>query len=151
MWLLKKNNILSLLGVLVILFLFVLIRHFQSDLFYDPLIVFYKSNFQNAMLPEIDLGYFVLHTIFRFLINTFLSFLVIYIAFKEMKFIKVSFIIYGVVFLITITALVVVINIYEPRFAMLLFYIRRFLIQPFLLLLVLPAFYYHKKLTKLKV
>ena len=103
------------------------------------------------MLPEIDLGYFVLHTIFRFLINTFLSFLVIYIAFKEMKFIKVSFIIYGVVFLITITALVVVINIYEPRFAMLLFYIRRFLIQPFLLLLVLPAFYYHKKLTKLKV
>ena len=56
---------------------------------------------------------------------------------------------YAVLFLVLTLALVIIIKLYSPSFSILLFYVRRFLIQPILLILVLPAFYYHKKLTKL--
>jgi len=51
-------------------------------------------------------------------------------------------------FLLLIIAFVTIIGIYDAQWSMLLFYVRRFLIQPILLLVLVPAFYYQKLLSK---
>ena len=148
MWL-KKNNIISVFVVCTALVCFVFIRHFQYNLFYDPLLLFYKQNFQNQPLPNLNITKYIASISFRFVLNSALSFAVIFAVFRDVKMLKISMLLYVVLFLVLTLALVIIIKLYSPSYAMLLFYVRRFLMQPILLILVLPAFYYHKKLTKL--
>lgn len=120
------------------------IRYFENILFYDPLINFYNSVFQNQAFPELDFWLYSLNLGFRFLLNTVLSLVLIWLVFKSKNFIKFSILMYCILFIggfILFWGFAVDV---QPKNYMLLFYIRRFLIHPILIIVLIPAFYFQK-------
>lgn len=126
---------------------FVLIRLFQNDLFYDPLILFYKSNFQSATFPSVDFWTYNLNLLLRFGLNTILSLLIIWFWFEKKSYVVFSAVLYAVIFVLAMVAFWIVEHRISPEDYMKLFYIRRFLIQPILVIILIPAFYF-QQITK---
>ncbi len=126
---------------------FAFIRFRESELFYDPLIPFFKSNYQRMMLPDMDMVKLFLHLFLRYLINTGLSLMILWMAFRERGIIKFASLFYGVVFVVLMVVLSILFNIQEIGEYLPIFYVRRFLIQPILLFMLLPAFYYYRKMS----
>ena len=122
-----------------------LIRTYEDSLFYDPFLTYFKLNYNNLPLPELDLFQLFLGLGFRFLLNTLISLAIIYTLFQDKDAIKFASFMYLIFFLILISAFFIVLLKDETANKMTLFYIRRFLIQPLFLLLFLPACYYQKQ------
>ncbi len=131
--------------LILLAFLLVLIRMFESELFYDPLIEFYKSDYKNTPLPEIDSVKLVGNLIFRFFLNTLISLAIIWLAFREKGILKLSSFLYSILFVALILSFSYMFFYTEEKNFLALFYVRRFLIQPIFLLVLLPAFYFQKK------
>lgn len=132
------------LAILLILFL-ALIRTFEDSLFYDPLLNYFKSDYYNLPLPEIDSIQLFFGLFFRYFLNTLLSLALIYVFFKDIEAVKFASIVYLVFFIILVVAFFIVLSFFGEANKMILFYIRRFLIQPIFLLLFIPALYYQKQ------
>ncbi|MFT5892910.1 MAG: exosortase F-associated protein [Dokdonia sp.] len=126
---------------------FVFIRFRESELFYDPLIPFFKSNYQRMALPDMEMGKLFLHLFLRYLINTGGSLIILWMAFKERGIIKFASLFYGVVFVVLVLVLSILFKTQEVGAYLPIFYVRRFLIQPILLFMLLPAFYYYRKMS----
>ena len=137
------------IGLIIVCFiLLALVRMFQSELFNDPFIDFYKENYLQKQPPEIQQFSLYLNTAFRYFLNTIISLLAIYIAFPKKSVIKFSVFFYTVAFVLLMLMKIVVVNQLQPELYSLLFYIRRFLIQPIFVIVLLPAFYYQHKIQK---
>ena len=139
-------KIFKILIIGILFFALGLIRVFENDFFYDPFIKFYKQLHFEKSIPNFDLSKILLHTFFRYFINTTLSIGILFVTFKKKETIKFSFVFYGISFIVLIclyTALII--NLKKELFQI-LFYVRRFLIQPIFILLLLPAFYYKKNI-----
>ena len=133
--------------VLVILLLAGLIgvRFWQEQLFYDPLLVFFEGVYLNAeKLPDLDFRKLLISISARFWLNSVLSLSVLFQLFRKSGIVKISFLVYLVVFILLLVGFALVVLNYTSECSLLLFYIRRFLIQPILLLILVPAFYYHR-------
>lgn len=138
---------LNVVLIFIALILLVCVRAFETKLFYDPFISFYKSEYFHKPLPNFDTTRFLMNVVFRFSINAFLSLGVIYFLFKDKNILRLSVYLYlGIGVVLTILFFTYLVFFKEPDY-LILFYIRRFLIQPVLLVLFVPAFYYQKKLT----
>jgi exosortase F-associated protein len=130
--------------LLILFLLLVLIRQFESILFYDPYLDFFKNDYLYIDSPRRETFRLVVNTSSRFLLNTIISLGILYVVFKKKSVIKFSVIIYFLGYLFLLAAfLFFVINPRQEDYY-LFFNIRRFLIQPIILLVLLPAFYYHK-------
>ncbi|MBD0824707.1 exosortase F system-associated membrane protein [Aestuariibaculum marinum] len=131
--------------LLVVLFgLLIIIRAFESDLFYDPYLTFFKNDYLYIDSPRRELAKLVFYTSLRFWLNTFVSLGILYLFFKDWSVVKFSVLFYAVAYIVLILIfLYFVINPRQEDYY-LFFNFRRFLIQPILLLLLLPAFYYYK-------
>lgn len=139
------NKFLKIVGIIILAALLVLIRAYEDSLFYDPLLDFFKMDYKTQALPAIDT--FALQTgiVFRFLLNTLISFAVLWLLFKDKDIIKLSAILYFLLFTICFLAFSFIIFTSEGKHGhLILFYIRRFLIQPLFLLILIPAFYFQK-------
>ncbi|MDN3664470.1 exosortase F system-associated protein [Algibacter miyuki] len=124
--------------------LLVLIRWFEHELFYDPYLTFFKNDYLYVDSPRRELLKLVSFTTLRYVLNTVVSLTILYVVFRERSIIKFSMYIYGIAFLLLICGyLYFVINPKQADYYM-FFNLRRFLIQPVILILLLPAFYYHK-------
>lgn len=133
---------------LLIIFCFgglVAIRGFEEHWFYDPFLIYFKNDYLNLPFPRFDGFKLFLSLIFRFILNTFFSLLIIYFLFQEVRIIKFLGFIFGFSFLVLIVSFFLIILLMDESYNFLLFYIRRFLIQPLLLLLLIPAIYFQKK------
>ncbi len=134
------------IGLAAVLFvLLVLIRAYETDLFYDPLIQFFKVDHSIEKLPDLIFSKYLLHISFRFWLNTVISLLILWVLFRKREVIKVSLLLYMVVFVLLMLAMSVLLQSEEEGGHLALFYVRRFLIQPLFLLLLIPAFYFQKK------
>lgn len=122
----------------------VLIRVFESDLFYDPYIIFYKSHYSLDTLNNLDFFKLILNTFLRYFINSIISLVILYIAFKSKDIVRLSTIFYCIAFIILIGAYIPFELTLNKDSYQVFFYIRRFLIQPIFILLLLPAFYYQR-------
>ncbi len=139
----KNLKKISVIGVLVILL--VLVRLFEHQLFYDPLIDFYRfGGYLSGAIPEIDFPKLFLNLSFRFWLNSAISLLILYVAFLDKNILKFAALLYGVIFLVGITVFGLYVFNLTAENAMTLFYIRRFLIHPVFILILLPAFYYYR-------
>lgn len=138
---LKKR--LNIIYIIVLVGLLVAIRAFEDDLFYDPLIHFFKTDHSTQPLPSLDVAKLLGHTAFRFLLNTLISLGIIWFVFKSKEIVKMSALLYIILFCILFILFYALI-VMEAGSHLPLFYVRRFLIQPLLLLLLLPAFYFQK-------
>ena len=134
------------IGLLLLALL--LIRIFESTLFYDPYILFFKSDFITKDAPSIAISKLLLSATFRYVLNGLISISVLYVLFKSKAVLRFSLMIFGV-------ALILLLPIYgwlahdlTQESHMAFFYVRRFVIQPVFLLLLVPAFYYQQILRK---
>lgn len=140
-----KLKPLDVIGLIVLLVLLVLVRVFQEQLFYDPLLAFFKT--ESEFLPEYNSFKLFLGLLFRYTLNTLLSLGIIYLIFRDKAILKLCTYLYIAFFIIFTLALFVIMNADDVNL-LLLFYIRRFIIQPLFLILFIPAFYYQKKLRE---
>lgn len=139
------NKAVNILLVIVLFAMLAAVRYFQEALFYDPLIPFFKSNSVGASLPELQVPKFYIHLTFRFVVNTLLSLSVLWFLFQKWEIVKLSMVIYTLLFVLLIVAMVLILTFSESTDHQLLFYVRRFLIQPLFLLLLIPAYYFVKR------
>ncbi|TXG36566.1 exosortase F system-associated membrane protein [Seonamhaeicola maritimus] len=131
--------------VLFLLFgLLILVRYFEDALFYDPYLIFFKNDYLYIDSPRREVAKLVVFTTFRYVLNAIISLSILYVFFKSKSIIKFSVIIYfGSYVLLMLAYMYFVVNPRQEDYYM-FFNVRRFLIQPIILLLLIPAFYYHK-------
>lgn len=142
------NHKLRIVFTLPFILLLILIRGYENSLFYDPFLEYYKTDFYNLPLPQLDALRLFFGLVFRYFLNTILSLGILFILFRDVQAIKFSSFLYIGFFIILVISLYVALYFFDEPNKMTLFYIRRFLIQPILLLLFLPAFYYQFQTTK---
>lgn len=130
--------------VFLLVLVLIAIRGFEDVLFYDPYLTFFESDYLYIDNPRREVAKLFLFTSLRFFLNTLVSLGIIYLIFNDKIMIKFSTLIYLIAFvLLAIPFLYFVINPKQEDYY-LFFNIRRFLIQPIILILLLPAFYYYK-------
>lgn len=139
----KKEIVFSI----VLVFLLALIRTFE-DFFYDPFLNYFKSDFSKLPFPEYDLIKLFLSLLLRFALNTIVSLAIIQVLFKDFSLTKFASVLYLIFFILLIIAFFCILNFSSEANNLLLFYVRRFLIQPLFVLLFVPAFYYQNQLAK---
>lgn len=132
--------------VLVLFFIlsFVFIRVYEDKLFYDPFLKYFKSDFNALPLPYFDSFRLFKGLLFRYGLNTIFSLGLIFTLFRDLEMVNFASFLYAFFFVLLILAFFSVIYIYGEQNNFLLFYVRRFLIQPLFVLLFIPAFYYQK-------
>lgn len=140
-----QKNKLRYLAIFIIILLLVAVRAFENTVFYDPFIEYFKREFNLLALPEINKIKLFFSLGFRYYINSMLSIVLLYLLFKDNKTIKFSIFLYSVFGILLFVSFFFVLQFFANEHKMILFYIRRFIIHPILLLLFIPAFYYQKK------
>ena len=139
------NKLVSILSVLILVTLLVAVRGFEGDLFYDPLIQFFKTDHSTGALPSFEWLKLLVNVSLRYFINTVISLAILWVLFRESGVIKISILIYLVFFVLLMIAYTYLLYYSNTADYLALFYVRRFLIQPLFLLLLLPAFYFNKR------
>lgn len=139
------NRALKIVVLLVLVTGLVLVRQLEASLFYDPLLQFFKTNHSTQPLPEMDYFKVLYNVAFRYSINVILSLVILWVVFRNRGVLKLSLFLFGILFVALIIVFALLLNASEEGNHMALFYVRRFLIQPLFLLILLPAFYFQKR------
>ncbi|WP_423738489.1 exosortase F system-associated membrane protein [Christiangramia crocea] len=130
------------IGILILLL--AAIRFFEEDIFYDPLIMFFKSDYLLGIIPPMDMAKLMINLSLRYALNSIISLAIIYFCFRDMGILKFSVILYGVLYVVATSVFIFLVLNIEHEHYLALFYVRRFLIHPLFLLILLPAFYYYR-------
>ena len=142
-----QNKFRIIVGLVLVLLL-ILIRAFENQLFYDPFLSYFKSEYTNIAFPKINTIKLFLSLGFRYYLNSIISLGLLYLIFNEFKLVKFSTFLYVLLGSIVMISFFFVLLKLGESSKMTLFYIRRFIIQPIFLMLFIPAFYYQKKIKK---
>lgn len=132
------------IAVLLFILSFALIRVYEDNLFYDPFLNYFKSDYNALPLPVYNSFRLFIGLLFRYGLNTALSLGLIFTLFKDVGMVKFASFLYAFFFLVLIATFYIIIYLYGEHNNLMLFYVRRFLIQPIFVLLFIPAFYYQK-------
>ena len=130
---------------MLFIILLVLIRAYEDILFYDPFLNYFKTDYYNLPLPEINNLQLFFGLLFRYFLNSSLSLSIIYVLFKDVEAVKFALTLYLIFFIILVGIFFFMLFYIDETNKMALFYVRRFIIQPLFLLLFLPALYYQKQ------
>ncbi|MWB95765.1 exosortase F system-associated protein [Flavobacterium sp. GA093] len=141
------ENKFKILAAIGIIFCFAIIRALEKQLFYDPFLAYFDRDFIHNPLPEYDAFKLFSGVFIRYFLNTVLSLALIYVLFRDLEILKFSVILY-LFFLVILLGLFFLILMSFPEKTWLLFYVRRFLIQPIFIMLFIPAFYYQQQNLK---
>ena len=122
----------------------ILVRAFEDNLFYDPFLSFFKTDYQNK--PSTDLNCYLLfgNLLLLYSLNTFFSLIIIRLLFNERNLMLFSGYLFIFLFVILVIVFFGLLHFSDQPDYLILFYIRRFLIQPLFLVLFIPAFYYQQ-------
>jgi exosortase F-associated protein len=143
-YLLKNKT--KVISIVVLLSLLVAIRAFENIIFYDPFLAYFKLNYYHLPLPNNNSIKLFFSMGFRYYLNSIISLGVLKLLFNDNKIVKFSIFLYSIFGIILMVAFFFVLIKFGETNKMYLFYIRRFIIQPILLILFIPAFYYQKKI-----
>ncbi|WP_396176323.1 exosortase F system-associated membrane protein [Flavobacterium sp.] len=124
---------------------FALLRYYETSLFYDPFLAYFKRDYLNLPFPEFNNVALFWNMFLRYFINSFISLMILFFLFNDLSLIKFVIVLYILLFFILIGGFFIVLLFLDESYNFLLFYLRRFLIQPLFLLLFIPAFYLQKK------
>jgi exosortase F-associated protein len=136
----------SLRIVLIILLfaMLIVIRGFIAPYFYDPLTNYFKNDYLYTNIPKIQFSTYLLHLFFRYILNAVVSLGIIFLFFQDKKTLVFAIKFYAISFIVLIIFLYALLNFNLSQGYILTFYVRRFLIQPLFVFILLPAFYYQK-------
>ena len=138
----------KILTITLLVLLLLSIRAFEDSLFYDPLLEYFKNDYLEKPLPDFDSMDLFFGMGFRYFLNTVLSLGIIYLLFPDAQLLRFTTVLYAILFAVLIAAFFVLLHNSGSADNFLLFYVRRFLIQPLFLLLFVPAFYYQRHVSK---
>jgi len=142
------KKILRILAIILFFSLLFLVRAFEADLFYDPLIIYFQNDYLYQQIPDIDSWRLIVNMLWRYILNSFISLGIIYLVFRKKNFVKFSAFFLMVAFMILIFFHGILLKTNFEDGYLFPFYIRRFIIHPIFLFLLLPAFYVQKKQKK---
>ena len=132
--------------IIFILFgLLFLVRAYEMDLFYDPLILYFQNDYLYKTIPEINNWHLAVDMLFRYSINSLVTLGIIYMIFRKKKYVKFAGFTMMTAYMIMIVVFSVLLRTKFESGYLFPFYIRRFIVHPLFLLILLPAFYYHKR------
>lgn len=132
------------LCIVVLFLVLVLIRAYETILFYDPYLVFFENDYLYIDNPRREVAKLILYTSLRYLLNTVTSLGILYLTFRDKSIIKFSVLIYTIAYVFLMVAFLYFVLNPKQEDYYLFFNFRRFLIHPILILVLLPAFYYHR-------
>lgn len=135
-------------GIVSVLILgLILVRKYEEVLFYDPFLWYFKHS-ERTIFPIVDFPRLYASLSFRYALNALLSVLIIAVWFQNKQYTKFTIVtlIAGFVVLLPLYHLAIL-DKFELG-ANIGFYIRRFLIQPMFVLILIPAFLYQNYQTK---
>ena len=131
-------------GVGFLMLVLIFLRPIGAEFLYDPLKDFFHNpKFRSLPLPEIELTLFSISITIKYLINSILSILIIWLLFLDKELVKLSAVLFGLFYVVLLTVLIIVLRTATNEEYLLLFYLRRILYHPLLLLLLVPAFYFY--------
>ena len=135
-----KKEIRIILLVLCVVALMA-VRYFEHG-FYDPLIAFFQGDFIGKPLPESVQGLkFLLHTFLRYGINAVVSIGIVLLLFPAKGLHRFLIGFYLAVFVVLLPVYVYLLHTSGGDYYT-LFFVRRLVIQPVFLFLLVPALYY---------
>lgn len=139
------SKLFKYIAFFVLVSLLVIIRIFEEQLFYDPYLTFFKNDYLYIDSPRQEVFKLAASTTLRYVLNTIISLGILFVLFWDKSVIKFAVIIYTIAYIVFMSLfLYFVINPKQEDYY-LFFNVRRFLIQPLIALLLIPAFYYHKQ------
>ena len=122
------------------------VRMLEDQLFYDPFLTYFHEANKHAQFPDFLWGKLILNHFFRFLLNLIFSAVVVYFIFKNKRWTIQAIVLMLLVFGLTFSLYLYCIYTKFEIGYLFSFYMRRFVIQPLILLLIIPLFYYRKHL-----
>lgn len=131
--------------IIGLFFMLILVRAFAPKLFYDPFIQYFQNDYLYKAIPVFVTSKLFLNIFFRYSLNLVFSLAILYVAFQKWSVIKFSIKFYTISFIILTSAFYLLLQYGFENGYLLAFYIRRFLIHPLFVLILLPAFYFQKK------
>ena len=137
-WFLVLAGIFGLIGV----------RFFEDKLFYDPFLNYFHEADKQAVFPNFIWSKLILNYLFRFLLNLIFSAIVVQGFFQNRKWTLQAVVLILIVFAIAFPIYLYCISTKFQIGYLFSFYIRRFVIQPLILLLIIPMFYYRKHISE---
>lgn len=143
-----NNKYVKYIFAMVLLVLLALIRLFEFEWFNDGLILFFQHDYLTEKLPWVPFDAIILTDSIRYWLNALISIMILNLFFWQKDLNKFLALIYTVAFLVLIILFIYFIKHYEAGNYLGLFYVRRFLIQPLLLFILLPALWYQHNKTK---
>lgn len=139
------SKVLKIGITLTLFFLLVLVRAFENHLFYDPLLLYFKGSHLTEAFPALNFVKLIISYSFRFLLNASISILILKVCFDKQVVLKPLLWFYGLSFL-ALSLVFFLFVFFEVQVGnLILFYIRRFIIQPIFILVLFPLFYLLKK------
>ena len=88
------SKFIKYIWLLLIFVLLLLIRAFEDELFYDPYLKFFQSDYLYLDSPRREVLKLTLSTTLRYVINTLISLVILYVFFKDNSVVKFSVLIY---------------------------------------------------------
>ncbi|WP_265427465.1 exosortase F system-associated membrane protein [Chryseobacterium sp. YIM B08800] len=122
------------------------VRMLEDHIFYDPFLnYFHEADYQIAF-PHFEWGKLIISYVFRFILNLFFSCIIIHFLFKNKEWTIQGAILITIIFVITFPIYLYCISDRFDIGHLFSFYMRRFVIQPLILLLIIPLFYYRQQM-----
>lgn len=122
------------------------VRMLEDQIFYDPFLKYFHEADVQIAIPQFEWGKLILSHIFRFLLNLFFSYVIIHFLFKNKIWTIQGAILISIFFVITFPIYLYCISDRFEIGHLFSFYMRRFVIQPLIILLIVPLFYYRKQM-----
>ncbi|WP_431611601.1 exosortase F system-associated membrane protein [Chryseobacterium sp. 'Rf worker isolate 10'] len=135
-WLLVITGICGLIGV----------RTLEDTLFYDPFLNYFHEANKNIEFPAFEWGKLIGGHLFRFVLNLLFSCMIIHGLFRNKQWTLQGAVMITIVFIISLPIYLYCISDKFEIGYLFSFYMRRFVIQPLTILLIVPMFYYRKQM-----
>lgn len=139
-------KILSWLFVIAGIFGLIGVRVMEDKIFYDPFLGYFHEANKNISFPAFEWGKLIGSHLFRFILNLIFSCLIIQGLFNKKQWTLQGALMMVIIFAIAFPIYLFCIhNTFEIGY-LFSFYMRRFVIQPLIILLIVPMFYYRKQI-----
>ncbi len=127
------------LGIIGLVFVYIL----QRLLFYDPFVDFIYNPISDNY-PELSTGKYIMSKLLRFVLNDGFAIAIIYGFFGLGKYVKFAALIFLVGLLILLPAYLIMVIFFYPETYSFLNHLHRLVLNPVLMMLLIPAFYAQK-------
>lgn len=138
-------KIIKFVFVLFLFGCFIAVRAFEYDLFFDPFLKYFENDHLSKPIPEVPFLQLFTSYLFRFTLNSIISFAILLLLFPKQFFLKTIVSFYILAFIILSLSFFGILWLKLDIGYLLLFYIRRFIIHPVFIIILLPFLYLTKK------